>query len=275
MQSTACSSSTLIPDVGRFGEVGGLTGDRVEPAMFCRVGLACVWCVLLGCSDDAVVEVDAGPLRVDRGVTVDVTDDLGSEPMDAGAIDDTPAVDVPAVKDVAVDRGAPRDVGPPRTLACGVLARTEDPTSNTVLLGNEAGGQFTLVVDVPVANIGIIARGPVDLSLAGEFVDGVRVVHIVGEGSMASTLYAPPAVRFERAGTPAAPVADVTGAPTMTCASDCEAGRVPGDRGCNSATQVRTYFQRFFGESRRMVHLQTSTFDGLYVFVGRGGCCLP
>jgi len=50
---------------------------------------------------------------------------------------------------------------------------------------------------------------------------------------------------------------------------------VPGDRGCNSATQVRTYFQRFFGESRRMVHLQTSTFDGLYVFVGRGGCCLP
>jgi len=240
--------------------------------MFCRVLLACVWCVLLGCSNDVVVEVDAGPLRVDRGVTLDVTPDLGNEPMDAGAMDDTSAMDVPAAKDVAVDRGAPRDIGPPRTLTCGVLARTEDPTSDTVLLGNEAGGQFTLVIDVPVANIGIIARGPVDLALAGEFVGGVRVVHVVGEGSMASTLYAPVGVRFERAGTP---VADVTGAATMTCASDCEAGRVPGDRGCNSAAQVRTYFQRFFGESRRMVHLQTSSFDGLYVFVGRGGCCLP
>ncbi len=243
--------------------------------MFCRVLLACGWCVFFGCSKDAVVEVDAGPLRVDRGVTQDSTVDLGSEPMDAATLADGPAADVPVAADVAVDRGAPRDVGPPRTLACGALARTEDPTSDTVLLGNEAGGQFTLVIDVPVVNVGIIARGPVDLALAGDFVDRVRVVHIVGEGSMASTLYAPAAVRFERAGTPAAPVADVTGNATMTCASDCETGRVPGDRGCNSATQVRTYFQRFFGESRRMVHLQTSTFDGLFVFVGRGGCCLP
>ena len=50
--------------------------------------------------------------------------------------------------------------------------------------------------------------------------------------------------------------------------------RVPGDRGCNSAAQVKTYLQRRFGEGRRMLHLQTSTLDGLYVFAGRGGGCL-
>lgn len=241
--------------------------------MFCRVLLTCLLGGLLGCTEDAtVVEVDAGVVGIDRRTATDVGGD--NELPDAGVGFDV-AVDEPAVEDVPFDRGPPRDLGPPRTLACGALARMDDPTSDTVLLGNEAGGQFTLVIDVPIANVGVIARGPVDLALAGDFVGGVRVVHVVGEGSATSTLYAPATVRFERAGTPAAPVTDVIGHPTMTCASDCEAGRIPGERGCNSATQIRTYFQSRFGESRRMLHLQTSTFDGLFVFAGRGGCCLP
>jgi hypothetical protein len=234
-----------------------------------------------------VIEPDAGTPPTDLGAAdagapamdLGVPPDDGESAADAGVdvADDAPTdtgIDAPAAVD-AVDVPPPRDVGPPRTLACGASARIEDPTGDTVILGNEAGGQFTLVLDVPIANVGVIARRPVDLTLNGEFALGVRAVHFVGEGAAASTLYAPRGVALERGGTPAAPFADVNGHATMSCASDCEPGRVPGERGCNSGAQITTYFQRRFGEGRRMTHLQTSTFDGLYVFASRGGCCLP
>lgn len=231
----------------------------------------------LGCTRAEVIEVDAGLRPRDLGA---VTVDLGAdETPDAGFVDESlpgedAAVDATAEEDV-VDASEPRDVGPPRTLACGSTARVDDPSGDTVVLGNEAGGRFTLVLDVAIANVGVIARGPVDLTLNGEFVRSVRVVHFVGEGAAASTLHAPREVALERGGTPTAPFVDVTGHNTMSCASDCEPGRVPGDRGCNSAAQVMTYFQRRFGEGRRMLHLQTSTLDGLYIFARHGGCCLP
>jgi hypothetical protein len=240
----------------------------------------------LGCERAAVIEpdasaptvdlgradADAGALTIDLGAPLDdgaATDDPGRADPDAGAAE----VGVDAIAEA--DRPAPRDVGPPRTLACGSAGRIDDPLGDTVIVGNMAGGQFTLVLDVAIANVGVIARGPVDLTLNGEFVHAVRVVHFVGEGAAASTLYAPREVALERGGTPAAPFADVNGHATMSCASDCEPGRVPGERGCNSGAQVTAYFQRRFGEGRRMLHVQTSTLDGLYIFASRGGCCLP
>ena len=240
------------------------------------VGLLTVLSLGLGCTRAEVIEVDAGVPSRDAGA---LTLDLGTEAPDAGFVDEAPtgddaAVDAADPGDV-VDASEPRDVGPPRTLACGSTARVDDPSGDTVVVGNEAGGRFTLVLDVAIANVGVIARGPVDLTLNGEFVRSVRVVHFVGAGAAASTLHAPREVALERGGTPTAPFVDVTGHNTMSCASDCEPGRVPGDRGCNSAAQVMTYFQRRFGEGRRMLHLQTSTFDGLYIFARHGGCCLP
>ncbi len=229
--------------------------------------LSLMLAIPLGCTSAEVIEVDAGS----------PPSDAAAKPPDEGvAADDVDAVDVPRDDTPRViDVDPPRDVGPPRTLTCGAAARVDDPAGDTVVLGNEAGGRFTLVLDVPVAHVGVIARGPVDLTLNGEFVRGVEVVHFVGAGAAASTLYAPRTVALERGGTPAAPFVDVNGRSAMTCASDCEAGGVPGDRGCNSAAQVTAYFERRFGEGRRMLHLQTSTFDGLYVFASRGGCCLP
>jgi hypothetical protein len=241
------------------------------------VGLLAMMALGLGCTRAEVIEVDAGFAPRDLGA---VTEDLGvTKTPDAGLVDEAPIGEDAAVGDVAagdvVDASEPRDVGPPRTLACGSTARVDDPAGDTVVLGNEAGGRLTLVLDVAIANVGVIARGPVDLTLNGEFVRSVRVVHFVGEGAAASTLHAPREVALERGGTPTAPFVDVTGHNTMRCASDCEPGRVPGDRGCNSAAQVMTYFQRRFGEGRRMLHLQTSTLDGLYIFARHGGCCLP
>jgi hypothetical protein len=224
----------------------------------------------LGCTEAEVIEVDAGLPAHDIGATSDAT----KEPEDAGFSEDAPD-DVPGDEGAEPDRPPPRDVGPPRMLTCGPKARVEDPSGDTVVIGNEAGGRFTLVLDVAIANVGVIARGPVELTLNGDFVTSVRVVHFVGAGAAASTLHAPREVALERGGTPTAPFVDVTGHNTMSCASDCEPGRVPGDRGCNSAAQVMTYFQRRFGEGRRMLHLQTSTFDGLYIFARHGGCCLP
>ncbi len=224
----------------------------------------------LGCTEAEVIEVDAGLPAHDIGATSDAT----KEPEDAGFSEDAPD-DVPGDEGAEPDRPPPRDVGPPRMLTCGPKARVEDPSGDTVVIGNEAGGRFTLVLDVAIANVGVIARGPVELTLNGDFVTSVRVVHFVGEGAAASTLYAPRGVALERGGTPTAPFADVTGHSTMSCASDCQPGRLPSDRGCNSPAQVTTYFERRFGEGRRMLHLQTSTLDGLYVFAGRGGCCLP
>lgn len=244
-----------------------LTGASVGLAMSSRDVLALVMAVMLGCTESGVIEVDSALPPRDLGSSEDAV-----EP-DEGLIEDDAAESVDASTEP--DRPPPRDVGPPRTLACGPKARVDDPAGDTVVIGNEAGGIFTLVVDVPIANVGVIARSPVDLTLNGEFVGAVRVVHFVGEGAAASTLYAPRGVALERGGTPAAPFADVTGHSVMSCASDCEPGRVPGDRGCNSAAQVTAYFQRRFGEGRRMLHLQTSTLDGLYVFASRGGCCLP
>lgn len=239
----------------------------------------CLSLALAGCFDASVIEVDAGSYAADRGAPEDrgAAEDRGGDAGAKGLDADLPDVSAPAdiPGDTPGDRGPPRDLGPPRTLGCGPLARQDDPNGDTVVVGNEAGGQFTLVLDVPVANVGVIARGPVDLALAGDYVRSVRVVHIVGEGSAASTLYAPREVRFERGGTPAATTTDASGAATMACASDCQAGGNPVERGCNTAAQIRDYFQRRFGEGRRMLHLQTSTFDGLYVFAGRGGCCLP
>lgn len=223
----------------------------------------------LTCTQAEVIEVDAGLPPRDLGPTEDAM-----EPEDAGAAEDV-TVDVPGDEGEEPDRPPPRDVGPPRMLTCGPKARVDDPSGDTVVIGNEAGGRFTLVLDVAIANVGVIAREPVELTLNGDFVGSVRVVHFVGEGAAASTLYAPRGVALERGGTPAAPFADVTGHSTMSCASDCQPGRFPSDRGCNSPAQVRTYFERRFGEGRRMLHLQTSTLDGLYVFAGRGGCCLP
>ena len=227
----------------------------------------------LGCTSAEVIEVDSGFGATNLGPrdAGDLTEDRKSDP-DVGVIDEPQELDVPAAPDVPPP---PRDVGPARMLNCGSTARVDDPMGDTVVIGNEGGGRFTLVLDVPIANVGVIARGPVDLSLNGEFVRSVRVVHFVGEGAAASTLFAPREVALERGGTPTAPFADVTGHSTMSCASDCEPGRVPSDRGCNSAAQVTTYFQRRFGEGRRMLHVQTSTLDGLYVFASRGGCCLP
>nr|MBK7064015.1 hypothetical protein [Deltaproteobacteria bacterium] len=224
----------------------------------------------LGCTEAEVIEVDAGLPAHDIGATSDAT----KEPEDAGFSEDAPD-DVPGDEGAEPDRPPPRDVGPPRMLTCGPKARVEDPSGDTVVIGNEAGGRFTLVLDVAIANVGVIARGPVELTLNGDFVTSVRVVHFVGEGAAASTLNAPRGVALERGGTPTAPFADVTGHSTMSCASDCQPGRLPSDRGCNSPAQVTTYFERRFGEGRRMLHLQTSTLDGLYVFAGRGGCCLP
>ncbi|MDB4929504.1 MAG: hypothetical protein JWM10_1988 [Myxococcaceae bacterium] len=258
------------------------------------VRMAMLAALSLGCERAEVIEPDAGPVPTDLGradvgapkLDLGVPPDAGTATSEAGldAPDDAPAeagVDAPddapaeAGVDAPAEVDAPRDVGPPRTLTCGSAARIEDPAGDTVIVGNEAGGRFTLVLDVPIANVGVIARRPVDLTLNGDFVLGARVVHFVGEGAAASTLYAPRGVALERAGTPAAPFADVNGHATMSCASDCEPGRVPGERGCNSGAQIITYFQRRFGEGRRMTHLQTSTLDGLYIFAGRGGCCLP
>lgn len=228
----------------------------------------------LSCTRAEVIEVDAGLHAQDLGPTSDAM-----EPdEDAGPVGDVTVDipgDIPDDEGEEPDRPPPRDVGPPRMLSCGPKARIDDPSGDTVVIGNEAGGRFTLVLDVAIANVGVIAREPVDLTLNGEFVRSVRVVHFVGEGAAASTLYAPRGVALERGGTPAAPFADVTGHSTMTCASDCQPGLIPSDRGCNSPAQVTTYFQRRFGEGRRMMHLQTSTLDGLYVFASRGGCCLP
>lgn len=244
--------------------------------MSSRDVLALVMAVMLGCTESSVIEVDSALPPRDLGASEDATEPDDDAPdhdaPDAGFVEEGPMVeDAP----VEPDRPPPRDLGPPRTLACGPKARVDDPAGDTVVIGNEAGGSFTLVVDVPIASVGVIARSPVDLTLNGEHVSAVRVVHFVGEGAAASTLYAPRGVALERGGTPAAPFADVTGHSTMSCASDCQPGRIPGDRGCNSAAQVREYFQRRFGEGRRMLHLQTSTLDGLYVFASRGGCCLP
>lgn len=228
----------------------------------------------LGCTEAEVIEVDAGLPAHDIGAA----DDAPTEPEDAGFAEDVlfdAPGDVPGDEGEEPDRPPPRDVGPPRMLTCGPKARVDDPSGDTVVIGNEAGGRFTLVLDVAIANVGVIAREPVDLTLNGDFVRSVRVVHFVGEGAAASTLYAPRGVALERGGTPAAPFADVTGHSTMSCASDCQPGRLPSDRGCNSPAQVTTYFERRFGEGRRMLHLQTSTLDGLYVFASRGGCCLP
>lgn len=239
--------------------------------MSSRDVLTLVTAVMLGCTESAVIEVDSALPPRDLGSSEDAAepDDVA---LDAGFLEEGPVEEDASTEP---DRPPPRDVGPPRTLTCGPKARVDDPMGDTVVIGNEAGGTFTLVLDVPIAKVGVIARSPVDLTLNGEFVSAVRVVHFVGEGAAASTLYAPRGVALERGGTPAAPFADVTGHSTMSCASDCQPGLVPGDRGCNSAAQVTAYFERRFGEGRRMLHLQTSTLDGLYVFASRGGCCLP
>ena len=64
--------------------------------------------------------------------------------------------------------------------ACGTRARTDDPSGDYVLLGNASGGRFTFVVDLRLRAVGVLARGPVDVTLTGAFSDMVQTVMVVG-----------------------------------------------------------------------------------------------
>lgn len=231
-----------------------------------------------GCSsEESVIQPDAGVAPVldagpkDAGFTDDTFDASVDDAVDIPAVEDRPAPDAPAVEDVP----APRDLGPPRRLECGALARDEDPMGDYVILGSPVGGTFQLVVDVSIRNVGLIVGEPVDVTINGGFNTNVRRVHLIGAGAAGSVVRAPASVIVERAGTPASTVPDVRGESALRCLSACEPGAVPADEGCNTVEQARAYFQAQFGQALRWYIVQRSSWDGLYVFVSRGGCCLP
>lgn len=240
-----------------------------------------------GCrSGVEVIAPDTGVVAVDVTLdgTVDERDDatvtVGDE--DVSTVDRaettarTDIEDIEEIEDVAPRRDVfpLRDLGPWRRFECGSLARVEDPMGDYVFLGNPVGGTFQLVVDVAIRNVGVIVGAPIELTLNGRFNADVEAVVIVGTGAAESVVHAPSNVRVERNGSPRVSVPDVRGASTLRCLSECGVSAVPAEEGCNTVEQARAYFQSRFGEALRWFTVQRSSFDGVYVFVSRGGCCL-
>ncbi len=156
-------------------------------------------------------------------------------------------------------------------MCTGAGPTTENATGDYVVIANYDGGRLAIDVDQPVTALAIIAYEPLDVTISGTNAAGLRRVHIVGYNSMRALVSGVPAGIVERAGMPAATLADPAGNARMVCASTCRPGAMPG--GCNTLAQVLDYFRTVLGPGRRWWHMQYGTFTGMSYRVSRGGCC--
>ncbi|ATB31940.1 hypothetical protein [Melittangium boletus] len=139
----------------------------------------------------------------------------------------------------------------------------EVPPTHIFLFSNDAGGDYTLVVDqdLPNIQIGILSRRPTRVKLAGAYVGNVSAVRLVSEAFQESTVEGVTASRIQRVPSESVTVTQPYTPPTLVCTT--------GDRvllsrnGCNSTTQVEEYFLSKFGEVQVLSHVsKESEFSG-------------
>lgn len=221
------------------------------------------WTWALACLALAACDEDGGVIRPDGGAT--------TPPPTDGA---TTMTDVPVggtTDGGVVLPGA--DGGALST--CGAQARTEDPSGDYVLLGNDPGGRFTFAVDVRLRAVGVLARGPVDVTFTGAFAGMLQRVLVVGPSAGSAVVRGVDASVVMRAVSPRVINEELGANATMSCITTCDVDGGATAPGCNTPGQFFEWFSSRLNKGLRWWHVQRASFDGALFEASRGGCCLP
>jgi hypothetical protein len=214
------------------------------------------------------------------GLVLAACDDGGAAGSDSGGMTPPPAdgatgTDVPGggmmdgagVINPGADGGA--------LVACGAQARTEDPSGDYVLLGNDPGGRFTFSVDVRLRAVGVLARGPVDVTFTGAFAGMLQRVLVVGPSAGSAMVRGVDASVVMRAVSPRVINEELGANATMSCVTTCDGDGGAAAPGCNTPGQFFEWFSSRLNKGLRWWHVQRASFDGALFEASRGGCCLP
>jgi len=154
---------------------------------------------------------------------------------------------------------------------------------NVLVYSNYDGGQLTINVDqnIPNLKIGICTYEDCSVIITGPFAGNVTAVRYAGFqgdndhcglGLSATTVTGVSAAIVTILFAPPASIADPNGNGNIICAYSCDASN---QGGCNTSTQIASYFTNAFGGTLRSYFTQYGCWPAEAQLVSNGGNCCP
>lgn len=166
-------------------------------------------------------------------------------------------------------------------LALQLSAQVCNPDGNIVVFTNYDGGILNINcdLDIPDLKIGIVTYEWCSINITGPFAGNVtQVVYAgfnaqnnhCGLGSQQTTISGVPAGLTSVLFAPPAGTSDPNGNNSIICAYSCG---TTSQGGCNTSTQVATYFQNTMGGELRAYVTQYGCWNNVTFNISEAGCC--
>ncbi len=166
-------------------------------------------------------------------------------------------------------------------LSLHLSAQVCNPEGNLVVITNYDGGILNINcdVDIPDLKIGIVTYEWCSINITGPFAGNVtQVVYAgfnaqnnnCGLGTQQTSISGVPAGITSVLFAPPAGTSDPNGNNSIICAYSCGTG---SQGGCNTSTQVATYFQNTMGGVLRAYVTQYACWNNLTINISQAGCC--